>query len=835
MQIFLLVALLLCSQLVTAKPFVIKDSQPDFTLENHCVYFVDQSNIFTPNIDDTARWLDIQPGSLRLGFIDAPLWIRCDVINRTLQQNWILQIKNPQISQMQLYQRESENTLISQITGMNIPYTKRPIQEALPTLKITLPYATNSKIWLKLDTFTPVSINVKLFTPDKFHKQKQLSLVVDSLFYGIVLAMMCYNLFLGFSVNDKSYLTYSGYLFFIALYVLMLIGYSQALLFPFDPQIELYFVVIVVNCALLLAMRFALCFLRLGPLRPRLSKVMKFNNAFMLFLVILGVFFSFKWYAILVSVFSVYVLGFNIYLGYYSFRHQNYSPARIYTMSWTVLTIGLLIHNLTFNTLIESNFLTQHTLQLSIALEAILLSIALGERFNLIKNELAEKDAQVQTQLSEANKQLQKALTLSQQALDAKRQIIALVSHEFRTPINIALGSLSQIEESLNSKAKYLANPPLQKESSPNEYQEDQKNELKKELVRNTLQIRHAMSRISHQIENLITAGELLTQALAPQRKLCNLSELVQQWRSHLLSKDMPIKQFDCKVDNHSNSPCVVDPRLFNQIVINILDFISSNQNQKTLCLNIKVAQNHIQLLFNHLQKNFAKDIADKLKSFTRQNVPSDSGSDSDSDSDSDNELTLDLEMDLQLSLLGKLVSLLEGNITVIAQQPDEAVLQISLSNYASQLDYQAQLPQVPRHSRILIVEDNQLNAMILKRIVEKQGFKSDVAMNGKQGIDILQTQDYDLIFMDLNMPVLDGVSATQSIRKMSAINQTIPIVAVTANTTDDVQKSCKIAGFNNLIAKPFNEKQIVDELYTWLLKPEEMQSDNGNQSEQPC
>jgi len=108
---------------------------------------------------------------------------------------------------------------------------------------------------------------------------------------------------------------------------------------------------------------------------------------------------------------------------------------------------------------------------------------------------------------------------------------------------------------------------------------------------------------------------------------------------------------------------------------------------------------------------------------------------------------------------------------------------------------------------RILVVEDNPVNARLAEVIIRKLGHISDVAVNGMIALEILRNAHYDVIFMDVEMPVMDGIETTKQIRSGSAgkVNESIPIVAVTAYALAEYEKECLDAGMNYFLTKPIN------------------------------
>lgn len=114
---------------------------------------------------------------------------------------------------------------------------------------------------------------------------------------------------------------------------------------------------------------------------------------------------------------------------------------------------------------------------------------------------------------------------------------------------------------------------------------------------------------------------------------------------------------------------------------------------------------------------------------------------------------------------------------------------------------------------RILVAEDNAVNAMVLTRFLTKWGITYDVAKNGQLAIDKLDTTGYDLILMDLHMPVLGGREATKIIRNSTNVYKTIPIIALTADAILDSQRDLIDEGFNQCILKPFNPDALFNAL----------------------
>jgi len=117
-------------------------------------------------------------------------------------------------------------------------------------------------------------------------------------------------------------------------------------------------------------------------------------------------------------------------------------------------------------------------------------------------------------------------------------------------------------------------------------------------------------------------------------------------------------------------------------------------------------------------------------------------------------------------------------------------------------------------NKKVLVVEDNKINQMITKKILEKNKLVCDVADNGMDAIKLVKANDYDIVLMDIHMPGISGIEATQDIRKF---DKELPIIALTAVTIDENLDDFYRAGFNEIIPKPFKTEEFFEKIYRTL------------------
>jgi two-component system sensor histidine kinase/response regulator len=113
---------------------------------------------------------------------------------------------------------------------------------------------------------------------------------------------------------------------------------------------------------------------------------------------------------------------------------------------------------------------------------------------------------------------------------------------------------------------------------------------------------------------------------------------------------------------------------------------------------------------------------------------------------------------------------------------------------------------------RILVVEDNLINQKLAVKILEKQGYTATVAANGKEALNLLKKDRFDLVLMDVQMPVLDGLATTVEIRKKEKIDGGhIPIVAMTAHAMDGDRERFLGIGMDGYLSKPIDQQALFD------------------------
>ena len=365
-------------------------------------------------------------------------------------------------------------------------------------------------------------------------------------------------------------------------------------------------------------------------------------------------------------------------------------------------------------------------------------------------------------------------------AAKSKQQFLSNMSHEIRTPLNSILG---------------FTNVLLKTEIS--EKQNDYIQAIKTSGKSLNLLINDILDLAK------VDAGKM-TFENEPFEIRKSLTSIIHSFDLKIKEKNLEIgKEFDSKIPKM----LLGDSLRLNQIFLNLLSNAVKFTHKGKISININLKQNNeenVIIEFAVSDSGIGIDI-NKINSIFQPfeqaefNTSSSYGG-----------------TGLGLAIVKQLIESQGGTISLKSKIDEGSTFSFTLpfEKTKVKLEYDLDEPKQyfeERNLRVLVAEDVLLNQLLIKIILDDFGFDQEIVNNGKIAIEKMQSNDYDIILMDLQMPVMNGIEATEYIRKK--LKSTIPIIALTADVTTVNVFKCKEFGMDDYISKPIDEKLLYDKI----------------------
>ena len=402
--------------------------------------------------------------------------------------------------------------------------------------------------------------------------------------------------------------------------------------------------------------------------------------------------------------------------------------------------------------------------------------VKIGEEDNLIELlNILNKEIDFK---KEFQKQLYVAKSNAEKANEAKSDFLSVMSHEIRTPLNAIIG-LIYIMEKENSLSSFRENIEVLKHSSQNLYL----------LINDILDF------------NKIEAGKIELENIP-----FDLKELITQIvKSLQVNAEENSNKIEIEFDKNFNKNIICDPLRLGQIITNLV----SNAIKFTKGGVVRIKVDHIEISKNNTK--FRLQVIDngigiELDKFNQIFQKFEQA-----------EKTITRNFGgtgLGLVISKKLLQLLDSDIELQSEIGKGSnfsfVLNVpyytnseDLKNDVLYLDY---IEENLEGLRVLLVEDNLINVKVAEKILTQWNVKVDIALNGLIATEKYESGKYDIILMDLAMPVMDGYEATINIRLKDV---SVPIIALTASASYGYLEKAALLGINEYILKPFNPKEL--------------------------
>ncbi|XDD48579.1 7TM diverse intracellular signaling domain-containing protein (plasmid) [Leptospira sp. WS39.C2] len=375
-----------------------------------------------------TKWSKPEELKYNFGYWKRFVWVKFDVINPSeAQANFIFELESPWVDEVFLGWNE-EGVLKTKLYKGTDSHEVREIPHRNPVYEFDLKAKETRTIYLRISNFGILSAPVRIWKSSSFFDRVERDYIANGIYFGIIFALLLYNILIFISVKEKAYVFYCLYLTTLMVNYSLLGGFFKQLIIPESIINVKPFLYFSVNASLVFVGLFSLTFLNLKNLNPRLDRMILLSVAFFGVLSSLSFFIPFHWMEISFIYTFPYIILLLVSSGIYSYW-KGVKSSFFFVFAWITLFAGVIVDSLTKASILPSTTFGRYGVQIGTALEVILFSLALGRRLRF----LLEENLSAQNQLSAIRKDLEIARRIQMRILPGKlpkfERLSAIVSY----------------------------------------------------------------------------------------------------------------------------------------------------------------------------------------------------------------------------------------------------------------------------------------------------------------------------------------------------------------------------------------------------------------------
>ncbi len=353
-------------------------------------------------------------GSTTFGFTQGATWFHGRLFNQNrAEQRWLLVLHYPLLDNVDLYLRYPDGRVEHMASGDALPFSARSIRYRHPNFWVELPHRTEVELLVRVASRSSLQVPLAIYTPKAFAELERDSQFGIGLFYGILVALLSYNLVLWLSLKDASHFWYMCHVSGFGLVMFCLNGLAFEYLWPNSPWWANQAIPLSMAISQVAMHQFCRVFLELDERQPRADKV---SQAIIAFFVLMGLASFFVEYRTVVRPMTLAVFPGALYIMYLTLNaiRMGYAPARVFLAAWGFLLLGTALYASVSFGLLPKNFFTEYGIQIGSAMEMILLSFALAYRYAKLRGEnerlVHEHNEQLERHVARRTSELSTAL-----------------------------------------------------------------------------------------------------------------------------------------------------------------------------------------------------------------------------------------------------------------------------------------------------------------------------------------------------------------------------------------------------------------------------------------
>jgi len=432
----------------------VKDSDEKIFLGSRCETLEDKSgnlnvySIISGEYDN--RFEPVKSTIPNYGFTKSVYWVRFNLTNVSLNEfPKVLEIAFPLLDKIQLYIFSNQNghhdLLQHEISGRDFSFKNRTIEHRNFVFPFIMHPEEKLTFLLRIETDDGMIFPLSIWDPEYFTQRVQIEQFLFGIYYGIIMVMILYNLFIFIFTRDKNYLIYILYISFFGMFQLAMNGLAVQYLWPETPWWGIHANPFFIGMSALFGSYFSIKFLNMPVNIPRFNRIMQTLLVLSMVLVVSSLFVDYSITILAGQILPLAMVFTGIPAAVICLKKGNRS-ARFYLIAWTAFFLGVILSTLRVMGLLPHNFMTEYGMQIGSGLEMILLSLALADRINIMKKE--KEDAQQEVITSQTI--MVDSLNKSKTEIEEAHRLLSLSEEKYRLLIEGSSDIIFTLDENLD-------------------------------------------------------------------------------------------------------------------------------------------------------------------------------------------------------------------------------------------------------------------------------------------------------------------------------------------------------------------------------------------------
>ena len=708
-----------------------------------------------------------EQATLNAGYSHSAYWVKIDLTYQprdpSISTSWLLELAYPPLDHIDLYQQTANGDFeLTHQTGDATPFDTRPVKENNYLFELNFSPGQTQTLYMRLASEGSLQAPLTLWSSKAYLEDQPVRIYILGLIYGVLLGMLVYNLFIYISVRDTSYLYYIFYIASFGLYQLSVNGAAVQYFWPNNPWWANAATPFLIGSAAVFGCQFARSFLHTASHSRWLDRALMVLMAVGVLVMVLALTTR---YATSLRLATGLALAFivTIFVSGIVAWWRGLRVARYFVIAWTAFLLGGLVNTLMVLGYLPNVFLTMYASQIGSAIEVGLLSLALADRINAMRDLQARTLQESGQKLAAMNQQLARSNQL-------KDEFLATVTHELRTPMNGVIGSLELIKT-------------LDMDAELDQYVQTAEGSAKEMMG---------------MVNGILTLTELQAGRLTVRPQTFSVQQLMgalsDQFGPRAHSKSL---SFSYEMAPNIPDQWIGDAEKIRQCLECLLDNAVKFTEEGGINLHVTgtpAGSDRWTLTFN---------VIDSGIGFVRQ----DEGELYEHFVQVDGSMTREYGgLGIGLAICRRVVELLGGRLTHYSQLGKGSQFHLSLELQVTAQTQQA--ARSPSDHVVLLVEDSAPHSLVLRGMLLKLGYRVLTAKNGQAAIEALRHERVDALLLACPFNHISGASLGSQLLTLSACAH-LPVLALFESELAARTAQEQVQGITDYLIKPLRFEDV--------------------------